>query len=256
MISSQAFIHPEAKIGKDVIIEPFAYVGANVEIGDGTWLGPNSTIFEGARLGKKCRVFPGAVVSAIPQDLKFIGEDTITVIGDSTTIRESVTVNRGTSATGKTVVGSDCLLMANAHVAHDCVVGDHCILVNSVALGGEVTLGDWTIIGGLSAVHQFVHIGAHAMIGGGAIVRKDVPPFIIVNPKNISFSGINKIGLSRRGYSDEQIAEIHNIYRIIYQNNMNTSQALDHIRQNFKASTERDLIIDFILSASRGIIRS
>ena len=248
MISNLAHIDPKAKIGKDVTVEPFAYISGDVEIGDGSWIGPSSAIFDGARLGKGCKVYPGAVISAIPQDLKYSGEETITVIGNNTTMREGVTINRGTLAKGRTIVGSNCLLMANSHVAHDCIVGDNCILVNNVGIAGEVVLGDWVILGGGAAVHQFTHIGAHAMISGGTMLRKDVPPYVIINHNPIGYMGINTVGLTRRGFSKEKMQEIHDIYRVIYQGKMNVSQALDHIRENFNPTPERDLIIDFISS--------
>lgn len=256
MISDKAFIHPDAKLGQNVTVEPFAYISGDVVIGDGTWIGPNSVIMDGARIGKNCKTFPGAVISAIPQDLKFVGEITTTDIGDNTTMREGVTVNRGTKAKGRTVVGNNCLLMANSHVAHDCLVGNNCILVNNVGLAGEVVLGDWAILGGGSAVHQFTHIGAHVMISGGTMLRKDVPPYVMVNHNPLGFMGINKVGLSRRGFSKEQIEEIHNIYRVIYQGGMNTSQALNHIKENFDETPEREEVINFITNSERGIIRS
>ncbi|MCD4770207.1 MAG: acyl-ACP--UDP-N-acetylglucosamine O-acyltransferase, partial [Bacteroidales bacterium] len=203
-----------------------------------------------------CKVFPGAVISAIPQDLKFSGEETTTEIGDNTIMREGVTVNRGTVALGKTIVGNNCLFMANSHVAHDCIVGDNCILVNNVGLAGEVVLGNWVILGGGSAVHQFTHIGAHAMLSGGTLLRQDVPPFVMVKHNPVGYMGINSVGLGRRGFSKEKISEIHNIYRVIYQNSMNTTQALEHIKASFKATSERDMIIDFIESSERGIIKA
>jgi UDP-N-acetylglucosamine acyltransferase len=256
MISKLAYIDPAAKLGKDVVVEPFAFIAGDVVIGDGSWIGPSSTIFDGTRLGKNCKVFPGAVVSAIPQDLKFMGEKTTTEIGDNSTIREGVTINRGTVALGKTVVGNNCLLMANSHVAHDCIVGNNCILVNNVGLAGEVVLGDWVILGGGAAVHQFTHIGDHAMISGGTMLRKDVPPYVMVNHNPLGYMGINSVGLGRRGFSKEQIDEIHNIYRIVYQSKLNTTQAITHLRDNFEKSAERDLVIGFIESSERGVIKS
>jgi len=256
MISSLAFVDPGAQIGKDVIVEPFAYISGDVVIGDGSWIGPSSTIFEGARLGKNCKVYPGAVVSAIPQDLKFSGEETTTLIGDNTTIREGVTINRGTAALGKTVVGNNCLLMANSHVAHDCIVGNNCILVNNVGLAGEVILGDWVIIGGGAAVHQFTHIGAHVMVSGGTMVRKDIPPYVMINHNPIGYMGINSVGLSRRGFSKEKIEEINRIYKVIYLGKKNITQAIDHLRNSFKPSPELEEIISFIASSDRGIIKS
>lgn len=256
MISNLAYVDPGARLGNDVKVEPFAYIAGDVEIGDGTWVGPSSTIFDGARLGRNCKVFPGAVVSAIPQDLKFSGEETTTEIGDNTTIREGATINRGTVALGKTIVGNNCLLMANTHVAHDCIVGNNCILVNNVGLAGEAVLGDWVIIGGGAAVHQFTHIGAHAMISGGTMLRKDVPPFIMINHNPIGYMGINSVGLSRRGFSKEKIEEINMIYKALYLGKMNITQAIEFIRSNFEASTERDMVIEFVTSSKRGIIKS
>ena len=173
-----SYVDTGANIARNVVIEPFVTIEKNVTIGSGTWIGSNVTIMEGAKIGKNCRIFPGAVISAIPQDLKFGGEKSEVIIGDNTTIRECVTINRGTKATRKTIIGNDCLLMAYSHVAHDCIIGNNCVIVNGVALGGHIVIGDWVIIGGLSAVHQFVHIGSHAMISGGALVRKDVPPYV------------------------------------------------------------------------------
>ena len=256
MISNLAFIHPEATIGKNVEVEPFAYIAGNVVIGDGTWIGPGAVIMDGARIGKKCRIFPSSVVSGIPQDLKFNGEETTAEIGDNTTIREGVTVNRGTAAVGKTVVGSNCLLMAYSHVGHDCAIGDNCIIGNTTGLAGEVKVDNWAIISGGSLVHQFTHIGAHVMIGGGGKVRIDVPPFIKADRDPLSYLGINSVGLTRRGFNKERIDEIHNIYRIIYNNGMNNSQALEHVEKEFSPSEDRDYIIEFIRKSERGIIRA
>jgi UDP-N-acetylglucosamine acyltransferase len=256
MISNLAFIHQEAKIGIDVIIEPFAYIAANVIIGDGTWVGPNSTILDGARIGKKCRIFPSAVVSGIPQDLKFRGEDSTAELGDNTTVRECATVNRGTAAVGRTLVGSNCLLMAYSHVGHDCLIGDNVIIGNSTALAGEVDVDDWAILSAGSMVHQFTHIGAHVMVGGGAKVRIDVPPFIKADRDPLSFLGLNSVGLTRRGFEKERIDEIHEIYRAIYQKGMNISQALDYVEEEFKSSPDRDYILEFIRKSERGIIRA
>lgn len=250
-----AYVHPGAKIAKNVVIEPFATIHNNVEIGEGTWIGSNVTIMSGARIGKNCTIFPGAVISAVPQDLKFEGEETIALIGDNTTIRECVTINRGTSASGQTVVGSNCLLMAYVHVAHDCVVGDNVIMANSVALAGHVTVGAHAVIGGLAAVHQFITIGEHAMISGGSLVRKDVPPFTKAAKEPLSYVGINSIGLRRRGFSTEKIREIQEIYRILYQKNYNNSQAIDFIEAEMEATPERDEIITFIKNSSRGIMK-
>lgn len=255
MRSGSAYIHPDALIGKDVVIEPFSYIAGDVEIGDGTWIGPNVTIMGGARIGRKCRIFPGAVISAIPQDMKYAGEESTVEIGDNTTIRECVTVNRGTKIAYKTVVGNNTLLMAYVHVAHDCVVGNNCILVNSVGLAGEVIIDDWAILGGTTVVHQYVKIGGHVMIGGGSKVRKDVPPYVKTDRDPLIYLGINSIGLTRRNFSKEKIEEIHEIYRWIYQKGLNYTQAMEKIENEMPATPERDYILSFIKESKRGIIR-
>ena len=250
-----AYVHPGARIARNVVVEPFTTIHNNVKIGSGTWIGSNVTIMEGARIGKNCRIFPGAVISAIPQDLKFEGEDSLTVIGNDVTIRECVTVNRGTNASGKTIIGNNCLLMATAHIAHDCIVGDNAIIVNGVALAGHVIIGKHAIIGGLSAVHQFIHIGEHAMVSGGSLVRKDVPPYTKAAKEPLSYVGINSIGLRRRGFTTEKISEIQNIYRILYQKTYNNSQAMGIIEAEMEATPERDEIIQFIKNSQRGIMK-
>ena len=250
-----SYVDAGANIARNVVIEPFVTIEKNVTIGSGTWIGSNVTIMEGATIGKNCRIFPGAVISAIPQDLKFGGEESEVIIGDNTTIRECVTINRGTKITGKTIIGNDCLLMAYCHIAHDCYIGNNCVIVNSVALGGHITIGNWVIIGGLSAVHQFVHIGDHAMISGGALVRKDVPPFVKAAREPLSFVGINSIGLRRRGFKDKKIQEIQNIYRILFQSNKNTTQAISKIEAELPVSPERDAILSFIQNSGRGIMK-
>jgi len=255
MISNLAFVHPGARLAENIIVEPFAYIGENVEIGEGSWIGPHSTILYGARIGKSCRIFPTAVVSAIPQDLKFIGEDTTAEIGDGTTLREGSTVNRGTVAAGKTVVGRNCLIMAYAHVGHDCLVGDNCILGNGTGLAGEVKVDDWAIISAGSLVHQFSRIGGNAFIGGGSKVRTDVPPFIKADRDPLSYMGLNSVGLTRRGFDTARIHNIHEIYRAIYLNGMNISQALDYIEKEISPSPDRDYILEFIRKSERGIIR-
>lgn len=256
MISNLAFIHPDATLGKDVTIEPFAYIAGNVVIGDGTWIGPNATIMHGARIGKNCRIFPSAVISGIPQDLKFRGEETTVEIGDNTTVRECATVNRGTASVGRTVVGNNCLLMAYSHIGHDCIIGNNCIIGNSCSLAGEVNVDDWAILSGGTLVHQFAHIGGHVMLGGGSKVRIDVPPFIKADRDPLSYLGLNSVGLTRRGFPKERIDEIHNIYRVIYQNGLNFSQALDRVEKEFKSSPDRDYILEFIRKSERGIIRA
>jgi UDP-N-acetylglucosamine acyltransferase len=255
MIQPLAYIHPGAKIGSNVSIDPFVTIHKDVEIGDGTWIGSNVTIMDGARIGKNCRIFPGAVISAIPQDLKYDGETTTTLIGDNTIIRECVTINKGTKALGKTVVGNNCLLMAYVHVAHDCVVGNNCILANGVTLAGHIVVDDFAIIGGLTAIHQFVHIGGHVMISGGSLIRKDVPPYTKAAREPLTYMGINSVGLRRRGFDSEKIVEIQEIYRTLYLKKYNHSKALLMLETEFTPSKERDEIIDFVRNSSRGIMR-
>jgi UDP-N-acetylglucosamine acyltransferase len=250
-----AYVHPGAKIAKNVVIEPFTTIHNNVIIGDGTWIGSNVTIMEGARIGKNCNIFPGAVISAIPQDLKFQDEDTTVVIGDNVTIREYVTVNRGTVDRGKTVIGDNCLIMAYCHIAHDCIVGNNCIFSNNSTLAGHCTVGDYVILAGMTAVHQFCMIGNHAFVTGGSLVRKDVPPFVKAAREPLSYVGINSIGLRRRGYAAEKIKEIQDVYRILYQKSYNNSQAAQIIEAEMEATPERDEILQFIRNSKRGIMK-
>lgn len=250
-----AFIHPSAKIGNNVIIEPFAYIGEDTEIGDGTWVGPNATVLSGARIGKNCKIFPGAVISAIPQDLKFAGEKTTTEIGDNTTIRECVTINRGTADRHKTVVGKNCLLMAYVHIAHDVIVGDNVILANTANIAGHVTIEDHVILEGVVAVQQFVRIGAHAFIAGGSLVRKNVPPFVKAAREPLSYAGINAIGLRRRGFNPSVISQIEDIYRHIFVHGSNVSKSIEEIKASISDSEEKTQILSFIESSDKGIIR-
>jgi len=250
-----AYVHPTAKIAKNVVIEPFVNIEKNVEIGEGTWIGSNVTIMEGATIGKNCKIFPGAVIAAIPQDLKYNGEETTVEIGDNTTIREFVTVNKATKASMKTVIGNNALIMAYAHVAHDCVIKDHAILANAATLAGHVEIDEWAIIGGLTAVHQFTKIGKHVLISGGSLVRKDIPPYTKAAREPISYVGVNSIGLRRRGFNSEQINQIQDIYRIIYLKGLNNSQALSVIEAEVPATPERDDILTFIQKSSRGIMK-
>jgi UDP-N-acetylglucosamine acyltransferase len=255
-MSNQPFyLHPDAKIGNQVEIGPFTTIYGDVEIGDNTWIANNVTIMDGARIGKNCRIFPGAVISGIPQDLKFQGEITTAEIGDNTTIREYVTVNRGTKSKGKTVVGSNCLIQSYVHVAHDCVIGDHCILTGYVGLAGEVVIEDYAIVGGGSLIHQFVRIGSHVMIQGGSKVSKDVPPYIMAGREPLSYAGLNLVGLRRRNFSTEKIQEIQEIYRTLYQKGLNNSDALREIEAAMPSSEERDHIIRFVRFSERGIIK-
>lgn len=250
-----AYVHPEAKIHPSVVIEPFVTIDRNVEIGEGTHIYSNVTIMEGARIGKNCTIYPGAVISGPPQDLKFKGEETVAIIGDNTTIRECVTVHRGTASKGKTVVGNNCLIMAYCHVAHDCVVKNNVIMSNAVQLAGEVVVDDFAVIGGGALVHQFCHIGSHVMLQGGALVNKDIPPFVKAGREPIAYAGVNSIGLRRRGYSNETIRDIQEIYRYLYLSGLNNSDAISRIEAELPASKERDEIILFVRNSNRGIIR-
>ncbi len=257
MIMNQplAFIHPDAKIHPSVVIEPFVTIAGNVEIGEGTHICSNVTIMDGARIGKNCKIFPGAVISGQPQDLMFKGEETVAIIGDNTNIRECVTIHRGTASKGKTVVGSNCLIMAYCHVAHDCVVGNNVIMSNAVQLAGEVVVDDFAVVGGGALVHQFCHIGSHVMLQGGALVNKDIPPFVKAGREPIAYAGVNSIGLRRRGYSNETIRDIQEIYRYLYLSGLNNSDAIELIEAELPASKERDEIILFVRNSNRGIIR-
>jgi UDP-N-acetylglucosamine acyltransferase len=256
MIQPLAYIHPEAKIAHNVVIEPFAIIHKDVEIGEGTWIGSHAVINDGARIGKNCKIYSGAVISSTPQDLKFKGEYTLTYIGDNTIIREYATISRGTEEHWKTEIGSDCLIMAYSHVAHDCRIGNNCIIVNNVQMAGHVHMGDWAIIAGSSSVRQFVKIGAHAMVAGGSLVRKDVPPFTKAAREPLSYAGINSVGLRRRGFTNEQINDIQEVYRYIYLKGLNNSEALEHIEIELSPSAERDEIVNFIRNSERGIIKA
>lgn len=255
MIQPLAYIHPQAKIADNVVVEPFAVIHKDVEIGEGTWIGSNVVIMDGARIGKNCRIFPGAVISGIPQDLKFEGEKTTAEIGDNTTIRECVTVNRGTKDRWKTVIGKNCLIQAYSHIAHDCFVGDNCIFSNSTTLAGHITIGDYVVLAGLVAIHQFVKVGSHAFVTGGSLVRKDVPPYVKAAREPLSYVGINSVGLRRRGYTSEQINEIQEIYRVLFVRNNNVTKALDIIEANFQPTEIRDEIVDFIRNSNRGVMK-
>ena len=251
-----AYIHPEARIAQNVVVEPFASIYQNVEIDEGTWIGPNAVIMEGARIGKNCKIYPGAVISAPPQDLKYKGEPSTVTIGSHTVIRECVTLNRGTALDkNNTRIGSHCLIMAYVHIAHDCRIGDHVIIANSVQLGGHIDVQDHAFIGGTSAVHQFVKIGAHAMVSGGSLVRKDVPPYTKAAREPLAYCGINSVGLRRRGYSNDKISEIQELYRIIYLSGLNNSQAIEKIELEMPPSSERDEVINFLRSSDRGIMK-
>ncbi|HBL73482.1 MAG: acyl-ACP--UDP-N-acetylglucosamine O-acyltransferase [Bacteroidales bacterium] len=250
-----AYVHPDAKIAPTVVIEPFVTIDKNVVIGEGTRIGSNVTILEGTRIGKNCVIFPGAVIGAVPQDLKYAGEDSTVEIGDNTTIREYVTINRGTAARMKTTVGNNCLIMAYCHVAHDCAVGNNVIMSNCVQLAGEVVVDDHAIIGGGTLIHQFSRIGTHTMVQGGSKINKDVPPYIKAAREPIAYCGVNSIGLRRREFSNEQIRDIQEIYRYLYQSGLNNSDAIERIEAELPATKERDEIILFVKNSPRGIIK-
>lgn len=250
-----AFISPDAKIHPSVEIGPFVTIEGNVEIGEGTKILSNATIMSGTRIGKNCTIFPSAVIGAIPQDLKFRGEDSVAIIGDNTVLRECVTVHRGTASKGKTVVGSNCLIMAYCHVAHDCEIGDNVIMSNATQLGGEVVVDDYAVVGGGTLVHQFCHIGKNVMIQGGALINKDIPPYVKAAHEPISFNGVNTIGLRRKNFDTEKIDEIQQIYRYLYLSGLNFSDALEVIEKEMPETSERDEIIFFVRNSKRGILR-
>ena len=248
-------IHPNAKIGKNVKIDPFVTIYEDVEIGDNTWIGSSAVIMDGARIGKKCKIFPGAIISAESQDLKYNGEYATTVIGDNTTIREYVTIHKGTADKKTTVIGKNCLLMSYVHIAHDCIVGDNVVIANLVQIAGHVMIGDWVIIEGTAAVQQFVNIGEHAFIAGGSLVRKNVPPYVKAAREPLSYVGVNTIGLRRRGFNDQQIINIEDIYRVIYVQNSNITTALSVAELEIPVSDEKEVVLDFIRNSTKGIMR-
>lgn len=255
MISPLAHIHPAAQIGNNVKIDPFVVINEGVVIGEGTHLMSHAVVMKNTVIGKFCNIFPGAVLGAIPQDLKFDGEETFVEIGDNTTIRECVTVNRGTKDRWKTIVGSNCLLMAYCHIAHDCVLGDNVIIANSVQLAGHVEIGDYAIIGGMAAAIQFSKIGAHSYIAGGTEVIKDVPPYIKAGRSPLSYVGVNSVGLQRRGFTSEKINSILEIYRNIYMRGLNTTQATEFIEKELPDTEEKTEILKFIRESKRGILK-
>lgn len=250
-------IHPEAKLAADAVVGPFTTIAKNVEIGEGAHIGPNVTIMENVKIGKNVRIYPGAVIGAEPQDLKFQGEETHVIIGDNVTIRECVTINRGTAASGKykTVIGDNCLLMSYVHIAHDSLVGNNVVLASYTGVAGESVVQDWAILGGQTGMHQFTRIGTHAMLSGGSLVGKDVPPYVVAGHLPLSYGGVNRIGLRRRGFTNEKINEIHDIYRIIYFGGLNITDACAKIEAEMPQTEERDIILEFIRTSKRGIIK-
>jgi UDP-N-acetylglucosamine acyltransferase len=255
MIHPLTYVHPDAKIGTNVQIDAFAVIHKNVEIGEGTYIASHVTIMEGARIGKNCKIFPGAVISAIPQDLKYNGENTLVIIGDNCSIRECVTINRGTTDKELTQIGNNCLIMAYSHIAHDCIIGNNCIFSNDTTLAGHIVIGDYVTLAGLVAVQQFVRIGSHAYVTGGSLVRKDVPPYVKAAREPLSYVGVNSVGLKRRGYDTEKINQILDIFRILFVRGYNVSKALNIIEAEIPVSDERDEILSFIRESGRGIMR-
>lgn len=255
MIHEKAIVHPDAKIGENVTIGPFTYIEGDVEIGDGTWIGPNVTIFDGARIGSGCQIFSTSVISAVSQDLKYKGEYTTVEIGDNTIIREGVTIHRGTADQYKTSIGKNCLIMIYVHIAHDCIIGDNVIIAGYTGLSGHIRIDDWAILEGKVAAQQFVHIGAHTFVGGTSKIRKDIPPYIKVAKDPLSYIGVNSVGLKRRGYSEEQIRNIENTYKILFIQNKNISKGIEIVKTEVPDCPERQIILDFIANSNNGMIK-
>lgn len=255
MISPLASVSPKAQLGKNVTVSPFATIEENVIIGDNTWIGPNAVIMSYTRIGENCKIFPGAVIGAIPQDLKYSGEESTVEIGNNTTIREFVTIHRGTKDKMTTKVGDNCLLMAYVHVAHDCIIGNNVILANSVGLSGHIIIEDYAIIEGMSAAQQFITIGKHAFVGGASLIRKSVPPYVRCAREPLQYIGVNSVGLTRRGYTPEQIKQIEDIYRIIYVKGYNLQNALEVVEKEIPDSVFKKEILDFIKNQKDGVIK-
>jgi UDP-N-acetylglucosamine acyltransferase len=254
-IHPTAVIHPDAKIGNDVTIDAFTFVEKDVEIGDGTKIGPHVCIYDGSRIGKNVKIFQGAAVSNAPQDLKYAGEEAHFIIGDNTVIREFTTLHRGTVDKGFSSIGANCLLMAYAHVAHDCTIGDNCIIANSVQIGGHVEIEDYVIVGGCTPIHQFSKVGQHCMVGGGFRVIADVPPYVIAGGEPLRYAGLNLIGLRRRGFSNEDIATIKEAYNILYNSGLNTTQAKDKLKDMYSEHLHVKNILNFLEKSNRSLIR-
>ena len=255
MISPLAYVHPEAVIGEGCEIGPFCYIDKNVVIGDNNHLMNSVTVLSGARIGNGNTVFPGAVIGAVPQDLKFQGEETTAEIGDNNLIRENVTINRGTAAKGKTVVGSNNLFMEGMHIAHDVVVGNGCIIGNSTKVAGEVVIDDFAVISANVLIHQFCHIGSYVMVGGGTRTGQDIPPYCMAAREPVAFCGLNIVGLRRRGFKPELIESIHNTYRLLYQRGKLRAECLKEIQDTVEITPEIQYILDFVNNSKRGIIK-
>lgn len=255
MIQKYTDIHQNARIDTGANIQNFVTIEEDVVIGKNCWIGSGAVIMNGARLGDNVKIFPGAIIAGVPQDLKFNGEESLVEIGDNTTIREYVTVNRGTAAAGTTRIGNNCLIQAYCHVAHDCNIGNNCIMSNNATLAGHVILDDYAILGGMSAVHQFSHIGAHTMVGGFSKVRTDVPPYIKAARDPLSYAGVNSIGLKRRGFTQERVHHIQDIYRILFVFGKNFNKSVEQIKAEIPDSEDKTTILNFITQSNRGIIK-
>lgn len=255
MISNLAQVSPKATLAEGVVVEPFSVIYDDVVIGKNTRIHPNVALYPGTRIGENCEIFPGATIGVVPQDLKFDGEYTTVEIGNNTVIRECVTIHRGTKDRMTTKVGDNCLLMTYVHVAHDCLIGNNVILASYVGLSGHVVVDDFAILEGKVGTQQFVHIGKHAFIAGASLVRKDVPPFIKAAREPITFAGVNSVGLRRRGYSDSDVREIEDVYRILYVQNNNITKGIEAIKEQMKGSAISEEIIRFIERSDKGIIR-
>ncbi len=253
-IHPTAIVSPKAKLGENIHVAPYAIIEDDVEIGNGTIVGPHAAIYNGARIGENVKIFQAAAIANAPQDLKYAGEKTYFHIGDNTVIREYVTLHRGTVETGKSTIGSNCLIMAYAHIAHDCFIGNKCIIANSVQIAGHITIGDWVIIGGGSLVHQFGIIGDHAMIQGGLSVAADVPPYVMAANTPMKYSGLNVIGLRRRGFSNDDIQTLKNAYKMFYFSGLNTSDAKSKLETEFDNKYVKN-IIEFINQSKRSILK-
>ncbi len=255
MISPLANVSSNATLGEGVVVEPFSTIYEDVVIGAGTKIHPNVTIYPGTRIGEKCEIFPGAVIGVVPQDLKFDGEYTTVEIGNNTVIRECVTIHRGTKDRWKTAIGDNCLLMTYVHIAHDCLIGNNVILASYVGLSGHVTIEDHAILEGMVASQQFMTVGAHAFVAGASLIRKNVPPFVKCAREPLTFAGVNSVGIRRRGFSDEQVREIEDIYRILYVQNNNMSKGIEQIKDTLPDSAIRQQILSFIEKSDKGVIR-
>lgn len=252
-IHATAVVDPGASLGEGVTIGPYSVIGPRVTIGDGATLGAHVVIERDTTIGSQCRVHSGAVLGGDPQDLKYDGESSRLAVGDRTVIRECATLNRGTSARGMTEIGSDCLLMAYSHVAHDCIVGDNVVIANAVNMGGHVTIEDWAIVGGVTAIHQFVRIGQHAIVSGASAVRKDVPPYVKAAGNPLHLYGLNSVGLQRRGFSDEARQALRRLYRLFFQSDLNISQAIVAARADMEPRPEIEHFLAFVEASERGI---